>query len=413
MNPDPHRRPNDPARLEGALPQNPPATGPPPRASTKALYDAQEYAACIAECRRVWQQEPHRRGYVRHHYAWSIYRSVIKSGQSPAQELDRALGAIAQLCPETGERDPLTFAAFQVADHHLRAASPRGASALAALRYLTLAQLCDRTETRGDKTFASPRERYVMLYSKALDKDGRYADCVSFLDEVFDSGLAFTGDNRHHCRYRQADCRLQIGQAEVALAALIDLEPFLRQGYVVMRTGDAYRALGQPAHARACYAAALTMTGDLSFGLPALAAYASDAALLGLDARLAGLHAWLANRVRAEKGWRALDFGGLDEQAAEAADLEPGPTIRDLRALWRTWATERYPESAGTVTGALPTGQLAFIQEFGTRETVVVRPQACGGTLPPKGVRVSFRKRRSYDRKKDRLGWEAIAVQVK
>ena len=63
---------------------------------------------------------------------------------------------------------------------------------------------------------------------------------------------------------------------------------------------------------------------------------------------------------------------------------------------------------------------MGFIKERDTGETVVfrVRPGASGPVLPQgapapgKGARVRFRKTRSYDRKKDRLGWAAEGVEV-
>ena len=378
--------------------------------TAKSLYDAKDYQGCIDACRIVWQTTPERRASIRHLYAWSIYRLIIKSNKTNAGSLCKAVAAIAQLCPETGERDPLTHAALTAASLHMSAASPRHEAAIQALGYLSNAALPDQPETRDGNFFASLKERYVMMLSKALDKSGRHEECVQMLEHLLTEDFQLTGNNRHHLRFRLADCLLHVGHTNTALEILIDLEPFIPQSYLVSRTGDAHLALNQFGLARACYAASLEMTRDLAFGLPAIKQLVLQAKSLDIDRRLAHLHGWLFNHIREEKGWRAEDFPALGGCAISQETPTVGPTIRELRAMWKQWAAMRYCHTTGVIRNILPSGQLAFIVEDQTRQTVVVRPQSCGGRLPPVGAKVAFAKRRSYDRKKDRLGWEAVGI---
>ncbi len=400
--------PSGPPPPPPAAPRTP-NPAPPVQLTLKQLYDAQRYGEAIDECRRVWQAEPHRRDGIKFLYAWSIYRHVVKATKPSAKDLVRAVAGIAALNPTHGVRDPLPLAAFAAADALLNLGAPKPALALECLAQLREGELHAEPETRDERTFASPRERYVLAYSKALEKADRYADCVAFCDERLAGGFAFTDKNEYHLRYRAAKCLERAGDPAAALARVTDLEPYFRQFYLPMLAGTCSLALDRPYAALGGFAEALLQNPKPAYARQALEAIARQYEIMEVPRALAADHARLDLICCAQEGWNARDYGELlpeiDDDARGFRRLREG-----LVPHWREWAVLRFEPGTGKVRQWLGQGDAGFIHCDRSGRSLIFRRSACVGAVPSVGAAVAFRARRSLDRKKGRLGWEAVGV---
>lgn len=382
-----------------------------PAPSLKQLYDAKAYAAAIDECRRLWQAEPHRRDGIKFLYAWSIYRHVIKAPKPSAKELVRAVAGIAALVPTCGPRDPLPLAAFAAADTLLKAGAPKPELTLEVLAHLREAELDAASETRDERTFASQRERYMLLYSKALEKAERFGDCVKYCDERLASGFAFTDKNEYHLRYRAAKCIERTGDPAGALARVTDLEPYFRQFYLPMLAGTCSLALGRPFAALGGFAEALLQNPKPAYARQALEAIARHHEAFEVPRGLAADHARLDLICCAQEGWNARDYGDLlpdiDDDGRGFRQLRDG-----LVHHWREWAALRFEPGTGRLRQWIGQGESGFIQDDLSARSLIFRRSSCLGAAPGVGAAVAYRARRSLDRKKGQLGWEAVAVRA-
>ncbi len=392
---------------------SPPNEHPPKQPSgptVKALYDTGDYFSCIEQCRAIWKNEPQQREGIRFIYAWSIYRHVLKQDKASTAMIDKALRGIARLCPETGPLDPLTLSALRAAYLHLDAATPRPAHALLALQYVQADQLGGDPEPFKGKKFPSLRERYYMLLSKALAKDAQPAEAIRAIEACFaDSSLTLTDKNPLHLQFRKAQCLHMLEEHEQALKLALDVEPQLAQSYIAMHCGHCSLALERYEEALGHYAAAMLANRKVDFSLPALDVIATRYTSLDVAEEIACDHARLDNLTRDANNWPIKEYQVLPE--IDDDSRSPQQILKKLRKLWQEWEPLRYSPSSGHISNWILDGKLGFVKDEKHMDDLIVKPSGLKTSTPPAaGTSVAYRRRRAYDRKKNKLGWEAVEV---
>lgn len=343
--------------------------------------------------------------------AWAYYSrdvAVLDPDEpTPAsrQKAKEALVRIRQLV----EADPYgKFSAWPLAVLQVaRIAQVRWPSA--ALELLTTLDPT-KLSVEGSSDFPSPRGRWHLGITKALEELGRWDDLLRCCDDALGATDALRSEDRRWVRRRRALALQHLGRAAEAVPILRKIQRELPEWWVEADLARALAAAGEKAEAVDACRRALAKPGDL----PARwrTAFLLAQLLEDPDQNLATAHYQLARQLRIQGGWPPDQ--GLETKAVAYGINEDPPDSVDLANLRRSWQSAHDPSrSAGVVKVVLDGEHSGFITpDGGGDDMYFAMPRNSKRAAPAVGTRVTFRVVDSFDTKKNKPSRRAVDIRM-
>lgn len=341
-------------------------------------------------------------------FAWSLYDVYIRSAAAPDVEVLKAASTIVSLTNDDQAYAPTS--AFVITILHV-------AKLWAGHRDLRVLEWLDRldvnnlpvspgkgTDDKGRvKELASRKEQYYSLRTRALERLGRWQDCLDTSMRALSECVPLHHDNEIWFRRRIALAKLELGQANEAVAELQQLADRKPVGFLHTDVASAAWNAGDHGLAFKHALNALTAPQDIGFKLDAVNMVAKVLWERG-ELEDARTHLALCLAVRQERGWNVPQE--LAAQATEWAPLRTADSsalLRELRPLWQQWSHESTPQFTGTVTKLLPHGHAGFIRaDDGKDYYFDVRDWKARNAKPVELTKVKFTTKTGFDRKRQR-----------
>jgi tetratricopeptide (TPR) repeat protein len=255
--------------------------------------------------------------------------------------------------------------------------------------------------TGKTRTLASHRERYFSLKSHALEKLGRWEECLAMTQFALTACAQLHHDNNIWFARRIALAKIHVGSANEGIKELEILAARKPASFLYYDIAEAVWNLEDADRATKNCLLALQSPGEIGFKLAALLLL-SRLLWDGGKQEEARKHLSLYMTYRREKGWSlggevnslAIQWGVPSENGS-AKDL-----LKELTPKWREWSRSTEARRSGTVQSLFPHGRSGFIVA-NNRERFFfhARDWKDKRSKPKQGSRVTFATKPSFDPK--------------
>jgi tetratricopeptide (TPR) repeat protein len=344
-------------------------------------------------------------------YAWALFDLYIKAIDDPEPESLRAAQAIVRLAGTAdtayAPTSPLVVTVIKVAK--LWAKRTRDIRALEWVEKLDPTRLPlipgkGRDDQGREREIASPREQYYSIRTHALERLGRWQECLDACMLAVSECSQLHHDNDIWFARRIALAKQALGQPEQALSDLRQLAIRKPRGF--MQT-DIARAAWEAGDVDSTFKhalQALLAPDEIGFKLEA-ALLMAQVLWKRSEFDLARAHLSLCLAVRESKGWKVdqdlITLASNWDVNGPRRDLNG--IVLELQQVWRGWSEELTPTQFGIVVKLLPHGRSGFIRSnAGDQFYFDTREWRQHGTRPAEGSQVKFRTRPGFDPKRNR-----------
>ena len=380
------------------------------------------YASCLRKlgksetalqiCREVYQiKSDFKAG--KDLYAWCVYDTEIKKDNEEIKNKEKsffeAVNAILKLTVQN-EYSPYSKTILRVVDYLSKTKVSFPADDI--IRWLekldengiSKEPFVVKDSDDKQKEIPSDKEKWYSIKAKALEKLGRYEDCVALCENALADVDRFHYSGDIWLKRRIALCKDKLGRKDEAAEGLEIILQQRKEWFMQNELARIYYELGKNEKA-------LTVAIDsaLNFGRDEnkWGLFLLLARILSDDSKLdeAKMHLLFAAKLRKEKEWRIPD--NLAEEIRKfGIDINDPIDMRKLRTkLKGFWENEKYsalPKMDGTIKTILRNGKAGFISGSDRKDYYFKLSSFKG---PKKrlaeGLKVSFIIEDSYDKKKE------------
>jgi tetratricopeptide (TPR) repeat protein len=260
------------------------------------------------------------------------------------------------------------------------------------------------TDSKGKtRRIGSAREKYYALRTRALEKLGRWTECLEVAREALVCCSPLHHDNDIWFARRAALACAHCGEAQSAikeLEALVARKPAFFLHTDIARIALAVDDLDL---AKRHVLAALTSRSELAYKLPALKIMAG---ILAKTDRTADArdHVELAISIRSASEWGPdAELARLASDLGAQSDRAVQDVLPSLLERWATWSGDQNPRQEGTIERLLPHGRAGFIHApGGNRHYFDIRDWKGRDRKPTEGLSVTFSTASGFDKKRQR-----------
>lgn len=348
--------------------------------------------------------------YGRSVYGWAVYDLIRECDELTVEIAHHAQAVIDQALGSASKYQPVNpFVPIVLRAAKLYANKGKYAQVLQLLQHLQPDLLGTEefavTDAKGrERKLASQWERYQGLRTGALEKLGRWEECLIAAELAMSSCVPLHHDNDVWFARRAARSKIHLGRENEGMTELSALAARKPTAFIYHDIADAEWTRGNLDKAFSACVLALRAKGEIAYKLPALLLMTRILWAQGRHDE-ARRHLSLYMSYRKSREWRVPGvIMGLASEWGVGDAAEPvGALMRELEATWRNWESSQEERSCGVVDGLLPHGRAGFIRSIDhQRYYFDTRDWADRHTTPRKGARVSFAKKPSYDRKRNR-----------
>lgn len=383
------------------------------------LRKAGQPEKALAVARELYQLDPEFR-LGRSVYAWVLYDSVIRGAESINENIQKAAELIVSLANDDDAYS--STSAYPITILHvakLWSQKQRDIRVLEWLKKLDPSRLGTDpgkgTDDRGrDRELASRRERYYSLLTHALERLGRWQECLDMSSKAISDCGALHHDNDIWFARRIALAKQGLGRPTEAVEELQRLAERKQASFlhsdIASAAWDARDDKTTFKHALH----ALVAPQDIGYKLDAVRLIAEVLWQRG-EKDYARRHVQFCVAVRTAKGWSvSMDLSTLVENWQVATTSETTNTIqRELELLWKKWLDGLMPRKMGAITKILPSGHAGFIRSSEHQDFYFDAHDWKGRrSAMVEGVHVSFATRQGFDRKRQRSTTVACDIHV-
>ncbi len=353
-------------------------------------------------------------------YAWALYDS-IRSTDVPGPEMLAVAETITSLrgLDEQAYARTSPFVATVLRVARGWAKLGRNARALEWLDKLNPTQLSTEPRIWSDEAgrkreLASARERYYSIRTRALERLGRWQECLETTSHALADCGPLHHDNDVWFARRIALAKLRLGQPQEALAELEQTAarkptPFLQADIAkaAWAAGDTVRTFKHALQS-------LQAPRDIRFNLEAVRLLAEVLWRRG-EVDLAKRHLSLCIAERRSQGWKPS--GELSMLATSWGVVgipdDPNSILNELRPLWKRWNNDLVPRRSGVIVKLFPHGRAGFIRSDDNGQFYFdARDWKDYKSKPAEGSHVTFATRPGFDRRRQRSTTVACEVVV-
>ncbi len=384
-------------------------------------WDGWGYATCLRKlgksetaleiCRTVYKMEPDLEP-GKNLYAWCIYDTEIKKDNDTIKNNEKnyfkAVNAIINLTVQN-EYSPYSKAILRVVDYLAKTKVSFPADDIINwLEKLDENGLSKEPFVIEDidgkqKGIASEKEKWFSIKAKALEKLGRYEECMDLCENALGDIDRFHYSGDIWLRRRIALCKGKLGRKDEAAEGLKLILQQRKEWFIQHELARIYYELGKNEEA-------LTAAIDsaLNFGKDEnkWELFLLMARILREANRLdaARMHLLFAAKLRGEKEW-SIPENLAEEINTLDLDIKDPIKIRDLRINLKEFReNEKYsalPEMDGTLKTILKNGKAGFISGSDRKDYYFKLSSFKGPkNRLTEGLKVSFIIEDSYDKKK-------------
>ena len=258
--------------------------------------------------------------------------------------------------------------------------------------------------TGKTRRMASQRERYHSLKTHALEKLGRWEECLTAAQTALTACSPLHHDNDIWFARRIARAKIQLGNTNEGIRELQTLAVRKPASFIYYDIAEAVWKLEDADSAIKNCLLALQCPGEIGYKLAALL-------LLGRLLWAGGKqdeakkHLSLYIAYRSERGWRlAEEVTALAREWGVLIDNGDTKTLlRELRGKWRDWGRSSEARRSGTVQSLFPNGRSGFIvSNDKERFFFDARDWEDKRSKPQRGSKVTFATKPSFDRKRQK-----------
>jgi hypothetical protein len=261
-----------------------------------------------------------------------------------------------------------------------------------------------RDDQGRDREIASPREQYFSIRTHALERLGRWQECLDACVRASSECGQLHHDNEIWFARRMALAKQALGQPQEALSDLRQLATKKQRGFMQTDIARAAWLAGDVDSTFKHALQALIAPDEIGFKLEAALLIAQVLWKRG-DLDLARMHLSLCLAVRESKGWKVdqdlITLASSWDVNGPRRDLKV--ILSELQQVWRGWSEELTPTLCGIVVKLLPHGRSGFIRSnAGDQFYFEIREWRQHGSRPAEGLPVKFRTRPGFDPKRNR-----------
>lgn len=386
----------------------------------QCLYKLKRYQEALAQCRTGYQLDATFQ-LNNDLYAWCVYFLVISDkNQVGSDRWYQAARAIVQLCSPNLQYNPLIISIFEVVNH-LKQKTPYPAQAvLKWLSHLNPTDLSDQPssfKTQEGKTIevASQLETYYAHLAKAALKSKQYQLCIDTAQTALDRFSKLHYNNHIWLRRLMAIAYEKLGNTTAALEHYQQLVKIKQDWFLHKEIAQLYENQGDTARALRHAVTGLLTSGDLDkkIGLLDL-----SQRLVAQDGKkehfrtLAAVNYGL--RKFLERPIPPVFLNAMTEEQIEPLRFKHlGAYAKEVRKWALGLADEFNPMITGTIKTILPNNVAGFIQADTDKKTYYFEKRAFRQATEIKvGMKVQFRLKDSFDRKKNKPSKAATDIRV-
>ena len=360
------------------------------------LKQLKDYQAALDVCRQAY---PLNRDFepIKGLYAWCIYYTEIT--QEVIKDEDRflrAAEAITNLAKPDDQYSAYIITVFKVLNHLVKKMPYPTDKILVWTAKLNPQILDDKVFNSTDKDgkereFASKKEQYYMLRSRALLEKGEFEECIRICEEglrIFDK-LHY--DNNIWFRWRIGLCYEGLGEFEKSLNLHLELLKTKKEWFIQKEIAEQYYRLEN-------YEKSLK--------------YALDSALNSGDTNkkintYIVLSKALNKLGKREEAILHDNFINLLKNREDNKDME-----KKLRRIWNMLKYEAKPLYTGKIKSVLPNGKAGFVEADGKPYYFSMREFRGKREALQVNQSVTFYLEEGYDVKKGRRTMNAVRLEL-
>jgi len=266
---------------------------------------------------------------------------------------------------------------------------------------------------------ASALESWHATNCKLLLKMKKYEEVLdaaaNMVESMKKANINYHHNNEHWLVYRKAQALMAIQREEDASILLKELIQKFQHStifYQLMKISRSREDLEQALFFGA--EGLLDKAGQYEHKLPILKEYAEILAEQSI-VRESYAHYALIQKVREKNNWQLDEKIQKEMSTLQRMDNScKSFTNKELRNLWNERLLNQYEFAHGTVKIILGNGKAGFVREEGSQEEYYFnsRNSECAIQQLQPGTAVSFRKKPSFDRAKNKASMEAIQVSL-
>jgi len=278
-------------------------------------------------------------------YSWCLYDVYMKNpDQENSTNFFKAANKVVEITQQE-EYSPYEWIVFCVVDHLQAANNPSYEQIIHWLDKLDPAKLSSEaqhgsTAETQNESYASARERWYGVQTKALIEVKRYDDCITTCTQALADLDEFHYDNDVWFRWRRALAYLNVDQPEQALPDLKQVLKVKKDSFVEHAYARALFALGDNQQALAHAVTSALAAGKVEFKWKLFMLMTRILQALG-ETNYAGQHALLARQAR-EMSNPSKDSPELQALLNELqVDVSSAPPasqlVSQLRTVWQSF----------------------------------------------------------------------------
>lgn len=349
-------------------------------------------------------------------YGWCIYDTELKGEDLRDDGVIAAVRAIVQLTPQE-QYSPYEWAVFKLLDYLKGKPNPDWNQILEwgdCLDPTLLSTEPNRyTDSSGkSRVNASPREKWYMHMTKALEELSRFEDCINLCQHGLQDIPTLHHDNDVWFRWRIAKSKIGLGQIEEAIGDLHFILERKQDWFFSHELANAYSQMGKHELALEHALTAALAPGEVSYKWKLYVLLADLLERAGKPEE-AEQHLLLAAKIHQESGW------DIPSEVANRVDVDvenetPGVKrlSRQLEELWKQLRYQNKQRYQGVIRSLLSNGKAGFIKDEAGNDHYF-QAQSFEGPLHRmcEGTRVTFFVEDSFDKKKNKKSTKAVNVE--
>jgi tetratricopeptide (TPR) repeat protein len=350
-------------------------------------------------------------------YAWCIYDTELKGkNELDTETIEKAVHGICKLSKPDDRYSPFVVAVFRVLKHFddpFNAAKVFEWSSKLDPGHLSTDCRTFKDEKGKDRESASDLENYYAHRTKALEKLGRFAECLSLSQEALKRLQNIHFDNDIWFKRRVAISNAHLGRTDEALSLLKEILAKKRDWFIQHEVAEAYLAIGNNDEAYKLSLSAALAPGEPHYKGALYLLLGSMCEERGATSQAAA-HVELALALRTEQKWKipdALAFRAVGLGINDGT-LRPSATIlRDLTSYWNSELKSLQQYLSGVIKNLLPEGKAGFIKGADGKDYYFKVASFRGDKrqIVP-ALKVRFVVQESFDKKKGKPSFAAIDV---
>lgn len=354
-------------------------------------------------------------------YAWAIYYSAMKDANASEEQLLKAAEGIVRLCSADNIYSPYNLAVKRVLE---MLASKQTFPATTILQWIARLkwQSLDKnpgviTDLSGRRIdLASDFEKVLVLKAKAHYFSGNFDSCISTCKSGLMELNRFHYGNEHWIRRLCARSQAALGNKNEALSELKAIYAQRKEWFIA--ADIAQLLIDTNAYEQALFflIQAADAHGDMEKKIKVYKMLATVYTMLK-KTKLATDHYELVNLIRNDFNWASdAEVRSILNEAGRISGENGSSSAlySKLKDHWKAEKSTYFPRQSGKIRKIMPDGRSGFVESNtgGSFYFMFKNIKGLRGRIPLEGNEITFELEEAFDKKKNKVVMNAVALHL-